>query len=691
MSEKLTNLPDGVAAGALFYLVSGGVSSKATGGAANGVATLDGSGKIPASLIPLTGLTFEGVWDAATNVPALANGVGTDGAFYIVQVGGTRNLGAGELVYEEGELVLYEGAQWHRVGVETAVVSVNAKTGAVVLTATDVGALASPVGGGASTVVGWNVGGSYSAVPYSQNTTGFNLVMRLIDGNLPLPAPTDPTHATNKSYVDTGLATKLEKKTDLNTVYAVNPSGDPAMIPYTGSAATANTVALRDAAGRVKVADPAVASDASTKGYVDTQVSARVPSSGAANVLYGTAGAGVQTTLPHATGPTVSSVVVRDTAGRTQVVDPAAPADVATKAYVDATVVASGVSKAYVDAQIDTRVAVVTQDAVVYATDGLGGPVPIKWDAAAAPNALALRGADGALLVATPTSAGHAATKAYVDAAVGSAGGAVQETTEASKIYGTNGTGQQTTFGYNDGLPTEGNILRYIAGGALRALPPEDSDPYGVLTTTWLGTNGNTPNGVCRLDANGKVAVAQLPAEAGGGVPTTGQSSRVYVTSSTGEQSQIPYSNTEAEASAMAQYTSGGELFAAAPTDPTHAANKAYVDGAIAAGGIQAPQTIEGPPATTVLTDAAPLTVVVNASLGSQVVTLASGISVGKRITLVRVDNGHPTLTVTINPDGWMINGQQANITLDAQWSVKTLIKVDDADWVIASQFAPQP
>ena len=53
-------------------------------GSANGVATLDGSGKIPASQLPNSVMEFKGVWSASLNSPTLVNGTGNAGDVYEV-------------------------------------------------------------------------------------------------------------------------------------------------------------------------------------------------------------------------------------------------------------------------------------------------------------------------------------------------------------------------------------------------------------------------------------------------------------------------------------------------------------------------------------------------------------------------------------------------------------------------------
>lgn len=100
---------------------------------ANGLATLDGSGKIPASQLTLDASEYKGAWDASTNSPTLADGTGNTGDFYRVSVAGTANLGSGAITFGVGDLVCYSGTVWQLIGRADAVTSVNGQLGAVVL------------------------------------------------------------------------------------------------------------------------------------------------------------------------------------------------------------------------------------------------------------------------------------------------------------------------------------------------------------------------------------------------------------------------------------------------------------------------------------------------------------------------------------------------------------------------------
>lgn len=107
-------------------------------GVANGYASLDGTGKVPLSQIPEKFASIEGNWDASTNTPSLADGVGDLGEIYVVSVAGTQDLGSGSQTFDVGDWVLYNSAnEWKKVINSTAVTSVNGQTGAVSLSLDD--------------------------------------------------------------------------------------------------------------------------------------------------------------------------------------------------------------------------------------------------------------------------------------------------------------------------------------------------------------------------------------------------------------------------------------------------------------------------------------------------------------------------------------------------------------------------
>lgn len=99
----------------------------------NGIATLDAGGKIPASQLPTTIMTYEGTWNASTNSPTLADGTGDTGMVYLVSVSGTQNLGSGSISFAAGDWVVYNGSIWQKSVNSNSVASVNGQTGVVTL------------------------------------------------------------------------------------------------------------------------------------------------------------------------------------------------------------------------------------------------------------------------------------------------------------------------------------------------------------------------------------------------------------------------------------------------------------------------------------------------------------------------------------------------------------------------------
>lgn len=129
-------------------------------GAINGVATLDGAGKIPVSQLPNSVMEYQGIWNASTNTPALVDGSGNAGDVYRVTVAGSQNLGSGVQNFSVGDWVAYSVVGvWEKSDLTDAVASVNGLTGAVNLTYSNVNAVS-------------NTGGGREKVNFPAQTTG---------------------------------------------------------------------------------------------------------------------------------------------------------------------------------------------------------------------------------------------------------------------------------------------------------------------------------------------------------------------------------------------------------------------------------------------------------------------------------------------------------------------------------------
>ena len=100
---------------------SSGVLSSVGLGVALGVATLGADGKVPFSQLPALGSSYKGTWNAATNTPTIADGVGTAGDFYLVTTGGVWN----GITFTAGQLVIYSGTVWQKAGGTAGVTSVG--------------------------------------------------------------------------------------------------------------------------------------------------------------------------------------------------------------------------------------------------------------------------------------------------------------------------------------------------------------------------------------------------------------------------------------------------------------------------------------------------------------------------------------------------------------------------------------
>jgi hypothetical protein len=106
-------------------------------GANNGIATLDGSGKIPLSQLPSTLMEFKGSWNPNTNTPALVDGTGTTGYTYWVSAAKSTAVSgladASMYNFQIGDLIIYNGSAWVLVTPAAGVQSVNGLQGAVSL------------------------------------------------------------------------------------------------------------------------------------------------------------------------------------------------------------------------------------------------------------------------------------------------------------------------------------------------------------------------------------------------------------------------------------------------------------------------------------------------------------------------------------------------------------------------------
>ena len=185
------------------------------------VATLGIDGKLDSTQIPssLSGaVVFKGVWNAATNTPALSDSTPAGliaGWEYIVEVGGTRDIGDGSKVFVSGDFVIYDGTHWKQVpsgNLFTSLtggggITVNQSTGAMVL-----GSSATPLSTTA-TIVSRDSSGNFAANMITANLTG--AVTGSVSGNA--GSVTNGVY-TNGSYSDPSWLTLSKSKVGLGNV-----------------------------------------------------------------------------------------------------------------------------------------------------------------------------------------------------------------------------------------------------------------------------------------------------------------------------------------------------------------------------------------------------------------------------------------------------------------------------------------
>jgi hypothetical protein len=104
----------------------------ATKGAANGLAELDATGRLPSSQLSLDAVELKGTFDP--NTDTLTNGTGTNGDYYIVSADGSYDFGAGSVSMLQNDSIIYfdSTATYERLS-GSQVRSVNGLTGDVTI------------------------------------------------------------------------------------------------------------------------------------------------------------------------------------------------------------------------------------------------------------------------------------------------------------------------------------------------------------------------------------------------------------------------------------------------------------------------------------------------------------------------------------------------------------------------------
>lgn len=155
-------------------------------------------------------------------------------------------------------------------------------------------------------------------------------------------------HVHNGSDITTGTVHPDRIANATSVLDGLMPKGDKAKLDAASMGSTAGVIAMRDANGNLNTATPTATTHAANKAYVDAEVGKKANSShshGAADLPDASATApGIMSAADKkkldtaSSAATANSLVMLDAAGRTRVTNPAVAADAANKGYVDAEV-----------------------------------------------------------------------------------------------------------------------------------------------------------------------------------------------------------------------------------------------------------------------------------------------------------------------------------------------------------------
>jgi hypothetical protein len=225
----------------------------ATGGSAGQVLAKLSSTNYDTQWVSLTGgLIYGGTWNASTNTPTLASGVGTQGTYYVVSVSGSTNLD-GVTDWVIGDWAIFNGTAWQKIDQTNLVTSVAGRTGAIVLDNTDISGLGTMSVQNANNV---NITGG--------SITGASGIITAVTGTAPVSSSGGATPAISlaASYGDTQnpYASKTANfvlaapngSAGVPTFRAIVASDIPTLNQNTtGNAATATNVAYSGLTGIV--------------------------------------------------------------------------------------------------------------------------------------------------------------------------------------------------------------------------------------------------------------------------------------------------------------------------------------------------------------------------------------------------------------------------------------------------------
>lgn len=95
-----------------------------TNGGGTSQTVIDALASLQAQIDALGDLVYDGTWNASTNTPTLASGVGNSGHYYIVSVAGSTNLN-GITDWQPGDWAIFNGTEWQKIDQSWATAGAN--------------------------------------------------------------------------------------------------------------------------------------------------------------------------------------------------------------------------------------------------------------------------------------------------------------------------------------------------------------------------------------------------------------------------------------------------------------------------------------------------------------------------------------------------------------------------------------
>ena len=230
-------------------------------GAPNGVAALDGAGKVPYSQLPSALMTYKGAWDPTDLVNTLTflDATPLNGDVYRASVDGIAVIGNGAVTgtqFYAGDFAIFDGTNWQRSPLADGVVSVNSATGAVTMSMATANGFAGTYSGTALTVSTTITGilqGNGTAIS-AASTTGSGAVVLATSPTLVTPALGTPSAlvGTNITGTAAGL-TAGTVTTNANLTGDVTSVGNATSLVATSNGTLTTLSALTTASSLASV------------------------------------------------------------------------------------------------------------------------------------------------------------------------------------------------------------------------------------------------------------------------------------------------------------------------------------------------------------------------------------------------------------------------------------------------------